>query len=252
MSTSTRAFFTREGAHFVPTGLGVSPWNRRAQLGVALAGLAGQLIDATPTPAPMITSRLTVDILGAVPIEPLLPAVRLLRDGKRMQTLEITLSAGDRIGVRATALRVRRAETPDCAPPLPHPVPCADAPREKKRMAWYESVRVDGDFKTPGPGSLWVRLDVDVIDGEPTSPLAAMAMIADFGAGTGPLLPLAEWTLANLDITVYLTRAPIGEWLLIEAESEGAGTGIGVSRSRIGDMEGMFGTALQTVFLERR
>jgi hypothetical protein len=200
----------------------------------------------------MVTSRLTIDILGAVPIEPLIPAVRLLRDGKRMQTLEVTLSAADRTWVRATALRVRRAETPDRSPPLVRPLPSADDPRDRKSLAWYEAVRVRGDFATPGPGSLWVRLDTDVIEGEPASPLAAMAMIADFGAGTGPLLPLAEWTLANLDITVYLTRTPVGEWLLIEAESEGAGTGIGVSRSRIGDAEGMFGTALQTIFLEPR
>jgi hypothetical protein len=251
MSKSAHAFFAREGRQFVPTGLGVSPWNRSAQLGVAMAGLVGQLVDETPTPAPMITSRLTLDILGAVPIEPLTHSVRLLRDGKRMQTLELTLNSGDRTWVRATALRVRMAETPDQNPAPTRRLPRDDDPRAQG-LPWYESVRMEGDFFEPGPGAIWVRLGASVIEGEPVSPLAAMAMIADFGAGTGPLLPLKDWTLANLDITIYLTRAPIGDWLLVDAETEGAGTGVAVSRSRIGDVEGMFGTALQTVFLERR
>jgi hypothetical protein len=65
-------------------------------------------------------------------------------------------------------------------------------------------------------------------------------------------MPLQDWSLANLDITVYASRAPVGEWLLIDAEGENAGNGVGFSRARIGDAEGMFGTSLQSLFVDKR
>ncbi|MFC3172808.1 thioesterase family protein [Novosphingobium bradum] len=250
MSERPSAFYSRDGERFVPTGLGVSPWNPKAQLGVALAGLVGQTIDAVPTITPMITARLTIDILGAIPLEPLTTEVRVLREGKRMQTLEVRLLTGDKPVVHATTLRLRQGSSPEAPPPLAHSLPGAGA--DVDPQPWFDSVRLVGDYHTPGPGSTWTRFTAEVIAGEPLSPMARMAMIADYSAGTAPLLPLREWTLANLDIAVYMTREPVGDWLLVEAESEGTGTGIGISRGRIGDERGMFGTSLQTVFLDRR
>jgi hypothetical protein len=251
MAEPKQAYFTRDGERFVPTGLAPSPWNKAAQSGVALAGLAGHVIDQTPTLSPMITTRMTLDILGAVPIVPLIPTVRIVRDGKRMQTLEVEIRTDERVYVRASALRVREGESPDRNAPLSLPLPKPEDPRDRG-LPWFESVRVRGSFLDAGPGAIWIRLKNTIVQGEPLSPLSAMGIIADFGGGTAPLVPTREWTMANLDLSVYMTRRPVGEWFLVDAVADGSGTGLGVARSQISDIDGMFATALQTVFLDRR
>jgi hypothetical protein len=245
------AFYRREGERFVPTGLGISPWNGHSQNGVALAGLVAQQLDAVPSPVPMHTARMTIDLLGAVPMEPLAAVTRVVREGKRLQMLDVELESGGRIWVRASALRVRTAETPAFPVPPTRVLPEDDG-TSSIPVRWVEGRRVTGAYRTPGPGSQWLRVTGTVIDGEPLSPLAAVAMIADFGSGTAPILSVEEWTLANVDISIHLTRPPRGEWLLIDATSESAGNGIGLTRSLLGDGEGMFGVAHQTTFLERR
>lgn len=249
----TGAFYTRDGDRYVPTGLGVSPWNPRAQMGVALAGLAATALDPVPSPAPMVTARLTIDIMGAVPLEPLAADILVLREGKRMQLLSVELTHGGRIWVRATALRVRVGESP-CAetPPtrsFPDDRDIAEAVRASPIAA---TVRVQGGYPDPGPGAWWVNPTAAVVVGESLGPLAAVAMVSDYGSGVAPLVSPDAWTFANVDIGIHLTRLPRGDWLLVDATSESAGNGIGVAHARLGDRDGMFGSAHQTVFLDRR
>lgn len=244
------AFYRREGEAFVPTGLGVSPWNGKSQLGMAMAGLCGQVLDGVPTAQPMMTTRISVDILGTVPMERLVPAIRILREGRRMQVVDVEFACGGRVWLRATAVRGRIEPGPAESPP-PTQRFWADADRGEV-MGWFEERHIDLDRTRIGPGAIWVRYTADVVEGEPTLPLAMTAMLGDFGHGTAPVRPLREWSLANLDITVYASRQPRGEWMLIDADSETSGNGLGYSRTRIGDRDGMFATALQSVFIDRR
>lgn len=245
------AFYTREGDRFVPTGVGVSPWNGHSQNGVALAGLVAHGIDAVASPVPMHTARLTIDIMGAVPMEPLDTATRVLREGKRIQLIELELRAGDRAWVRASAVRMRTEPSPAQESPPTRAFPDTPA-RSGHNTAWLEMKDVEGAFDVPGPGARWVRFSAPVVAGHPLSPLERIAMLADFGSGSAPLLPIREWTLANIDISIHLARLPRGEWLLIDSASESAGNGVGITHSRLSDREGLVGRGHQTVFLDRR
>lgn len=245
------AFYTCEGDRFVPTGVGVSPWNGHSQNGVALAGLVAHGIDAVASPVPMHTARLTIDIMGAVPMEPLVTATRVLREGKRIQLIELELRAGDRAWVRASAVRMRTESSPAQESPPTRSFP-ETPPRHGHNTSWLEMKDVEGDFNVPGPGARWVRFSAPVVAGLPLSPLERIAMLADFGSGSAPLLPIREWTLANIDISIHLARLPRGEWLLIDSASESAGNGVGITHSRLSDREGLVGRGHQTVFLDRR
>ncbi|TVV73335.1 thioesterase family protein [Sphingomonas solaris] len=246
---TAEAFYTREGDRYVPTGLGTSPWNPRAQMGVALAGLAVHAMEAVPSPAPMAPARLTIDILGAVPLAPVVATTRIVREGRRVQLVETELLIEGRPWLRATALRLREATSPEAATPLTRGFPDTPPP---PGLSWAETKRIEGDYAVPGPGATWTRMKAQVVAGVPLTPLEAVAMIADFGSGTAPLVPLRDWTFANVDIAVHLTRRPRGEWFLIDSTSESAGNGIGLTHSRLGDREGMIGMAHQTTFLEPR
>ena len=66
--SSVGALFVKDGALFVPTGLGASPWQSKAHGGVALGGLVAHVLEQVPSPAPMQVVRITLDILGAIPL----------------------------------------------------------------------------------------------------------------------------------------------------------------------------------------
>lgn len=245
-----KAFYRREGNGFVATGLGISPWNGTSQVGMALAGLAGHVLDAVPTPVPMMTTRISIDILGTVPLDPLVPEIRMLRDGKRMQVIDAEFTSQGRTWLRATAVRARVMDiTAQESPPTRRFWTENDPHGEH---GWFEERHIDLDRSRIGPGSLWIRFTADVVENEPLVPLSVLAMLGDFGNGTAPVMPLDQCTLANLDITVCASRMPRGDWLLIDADSETSGHGLGYSRTRIGDAEGMCASALQSIFIEPR
>lgn len=244
-------FFTHEGDRYVPTGRGISPWNGHSIGGLPIAGLLGHIMDRTPAPTPMHPARLTIDILGAVPMVPLTPTVTIAREGKRVQLVDVALTAQGRVWARASGLRVRmdRTAAQHMPPTRAFPVDPADA----KMTDVAEMIRVDAASPIPdGTGARWARFPYPVIVGQALTPFEMAAMGADFGSGISPLFPYSDWTFANLDISLHLTRLPRGEWLLVDAESQSSGNGVAIARSLLGDRDGMFGTSTQTVFLDRR
>lgn len=249
MTDAPAAFFVREEGTYRPTGLGVSSWDPNAQGGAVLSGLAGQLLGAVPTPVAMTPLRFTVDIYGAVPMVPLTPTIRMLREGRRIQTAEVTLEADGRTWVRATLLRARIEDQGAQVIPLTRPFPDVSAPW---RGLMSDIVRVEGDGKAIGPGAAWVRIVTPMIAGEPLSPLACVATAGDFGTNIAPPASFRDFTCANLDLTLHLSRLPVGEWMLLDAVNEITGNGTGMIHMRLGDRQGMFGTAHQGLFIDRR
>jgi Thioesterase-like superfamily len=243
-------FFRHEGGRYLPTGRGVSPWNGHSLGGVAIAGLAAHLIDRTPTLAPMHPARLTIDLFGAVPMEPLTPRVSIVREGRRIQMVDVVLEANGRTWARASALRMRIEETPRVGAAKTYAFPSPPFDLHSSEMG--DMIRLQEGDVPCGKGARWVRFPHPVVVGQPLGALEAVAMIADFGSGVSPMFSMKEWTFANLDISIHLTRLPRGDWLLIDAETESSGNGIAIARGRLGDVEGMIGTSHQTVFLGRR
>ena len=231
------AFYEAHGDRFAPMEINVSPWNDKAQNGIAIAGLVAHLIGTTSTTAQMHCARLTIDILGQVPQVPLEPRINFIRDGRRIQLIEIVLSAGERSYVRATALRARTEQTPVQSEPLTRPLPNPAA--AKGSLPWVRMHTLAGGFTQIGPGARWVQFPgLDVVAGHAMTTLERVALVSDFGSGTAPLVSPKDWSFANLDICIHLTRLPQGEWLLIDVASESSGNGSGLVHSRLGDVDG--------------
>ena len=245
----SQAYFIREGERFVPTGLGPSFWDPAKQGGAQICGLTAQLLGAIAVPVPMLPVRLTLDIYGAVPMAPLTARTHLLREGRRIQLAELELEAESRTWVRATLLRVRREGEEEQLVPLTHPFP-EGAQGQARVLA--ESIRIAGSETEPGPGAVWMRVITPMIAGEPIDPLACVAAAADWGTTVAPPASLTDWTYASLDLSIHLSRMPRSDWMLLDGTSEVAGNGTGIATLRMGDTEGMFGTAHQSVFLTRR
>lgn len=249
-------FYAREGGLFVPTGLAASPWERGKQNGVALGGLLVHLIETIAAPVPMTTTRLTIDILAAAPHAPTAGRATILRDGRRIQLVQAELVVEDRIVARATALRTRVADTPAFEEPNPYPppesVPRSDFMGARAFGGTLETRLVSGELRVAGPGVLWVRFGHEHVDGIPLSPLLRTAILGDFGGGLGSVVDGDDWTYANLDIALHMTRPAEGEWLLIDARTTSAGNGVGLSHCTIADVRGPFARSHQTLFIAPR
>jgi hypothetical protein len=79
-----------------------------------------------------------------------------------------------------------------------------------------------------------------------------VAAAADFGNGISTEQGWETHTFINPDLTIYVHRAPIGEWIALDARTWAQPHGVAVATSTLYDDAGPIGQALQSVLLERR
>ena len=246
-------FYQANEAGFVSTRLATGPWDKRYQNGVSLAGLVAYLVESHPSLVPMGTARLVIDLLKPTPMGDVVPRVRELRGGKRLQLLEIELLHEGEVTLKASALRVRLGECPE-SEHAPYAEPAANLESFNIRSIYshvVESRLEYGGLEEIGPGVTWIRFHGDIVQGVPISPFVQLAMAADFGSGLSAYVDWREWTFANVDISLHLTRQPRGPWVRIAARTDSAGNGIAVVDATLSDLDGDIGHAHQTLFLDR-
>lgn len=257
------ALYALEGALAVPSPLTAGPWDPGAQHGSAPAALLTHVVEGLPAPAPMQLARLTLDLMRPVPIAPLSIATEILREGRKIQVVALTLSAAGKLCVRATALRVRReaAALPDAAAIAPTgyvaPETLPQAPGAVGRPGFVGTLDMrlakgGGPMSASGPSAIWFRIGVPVVAGAGTSPAMRAALAADFCNGISSSLPFTEWQFINGDLTVNLAREPVGDWVLCDATTWYGADGAAVAFAALGDARGWLGRSAQSLVIERR
>lgn len=232
------------------------------QHGGAPASLIAWAVERMPVREPMQVVRMTFDLLRPIPVAPLEIKIDVQREGRKIQVLNVTLSHEGVVCVRATVLRVRQAELelPDDIIDEQVTLPGPEQGRESKiRFSTHEQFAagvtlrsVRGSFGELGPGALWFRAHRQIIEGEPISPLMRAAMTGDFCNGVSSVLDFNEWTFINADLTISLARMPVGEWILLDAQTWLGDHGAGLAFAKLGDERGYFGRAIQSLVIERR
>jgi hypothetical protein len=159
-------------------------------------------------------------------------------------------------------LKIRRAEL-DLPPtaveervilPGPDAGERADIPDENPK-AFIRGLTlsvVQGQFRAPGPAAIWFRVNRPLFADQAPTPLQRVAMIADFCNGVSTVLSFRDWTFINGDLTISLARLPVGEWILLDAQSWLGDHGAGIAFAKLGDSRGYFGRAIQSLVIERR
>lgn len=274
MSASDEALFHLDGDLLVPGDHSRGPWSPDALHGGPVAALVTRAAEACEADPAMQLCRMTLELLRPVPLAPLTVTSVMLRPGRKLQVVDVTVAAGADVLARGRAVRVRtHAEGDPAGAGLPAagasgPVPgddAAPAPPEKGEMgvsindayrafhnAGAELRFVAGEFGAPGPSSVWVRLRVPVVAGEEPSPAQRAAAAADFGNGVSSELDFAEYQFINPDLTVYLTRPPVDEWVCLEAVTRLGTPGAGLAESLLWDRRGALGRSVQSLVVERR
>jgi hypothetical protein len=255
------AFFVRDGARLVATGLTRGPWSNEHQHGGPPAALlAGAVERAFEDAADYRLARITVEFLRPVPIAPLEITTEMVRAGRQAQRVGASLSAGGVEVARGLGLRLRRQRLdlaePAGASPLPHPDTL-----EPHRFSFFRhpiayhkaiELRIARGTWAEGPVDGWMRPLFPLIRGEPTSPCERVLILADAESGVCPPLKPDRFSFVNPDLTVYFGREPRGEWLGLQIVSEAHADGIGLAQSALSDLDGPFGRAAQCLVLAPR
>lgn len=232
------------------------PWDKALQHGAGPAALIAWAAERIESGAPMRIARLTLDLLRPVPVAPLHLHSVLLRQGRQIQLVQITLLTEGVEVVRASVLRVRCERSPESGA-APLDVPGPDASRELSADQRIHCPFLDGvaarlaQGQRPGPAAMWFRSLRPIVDGTETSPAMRAAMAADFCNGVSSPLDIRQWSFVNADLSLNLVRLPIGEWILVNAETWIGPRGA-IATARLGDETGYFGRAVQTLLIKRR
>lgn len=250
-----------EGSRVVTGPLAGGPWDPLMQHGSAPSALIVAVAEAVPTAVPMRVARLTVDLMRPIPVAPLDIRTEVLREGRKIQLCNIDLIADGKLAVRGTVLKIRREsnELPDTAASEPVTLPPHAEGRAAKGkitenpfMSCLSMSVVKGGFNTPGPGAIWFRLERPMIEGQANSAAMRAVVAADFCNGSSSVLDFRAWTFINADLSVFLARDPIGDWVLLDAETWLGPDGGGIACARLGDARGYFGRAAQSILIEPR
>jgi hypothetical protein len=257
---SEEAVFISSNGRFVATELARGPWDPNAQHGGAPAALLMRAFEQVDGDPGLMLSRVTYELLRPVPLGELEVTSSVLRPGRRVQLLEGSITAPDGTEVvRARALRVAVAGTEagsdDPVPPGPEDI--ASSPMDRWQMTTFpgdamELRFVTGRFGEPGPSTAWFRLRVPLLAGEEPSGLQRLAAAADFPNGIASEISWADYIFINPDLTVYIERLPIGEWICLDARMRIAAGGVGFSEAVLFDREGRVGRSLQSLYVAPR
>jgi hypothetical protein len=255
------AIYRVEGDRAVTGPNAAGPWDATMQHGSAPAALAVWAAEAIPTPMPMRIARVTIDLMRPVPLAPLTIQTEVLRQGRKIQLCAVRLLAGDLVVVGATILKIRTQalvlppDLADAAVELPGPDQSRQEKVEFSSSPFVTGISLraaHGRFGVRGPGAIWYRVDRPLVEGSEVSQAMRAVVAADFCNGTSPALDCREWTFINADLTVSLARQPIGEWILLDAQSQVGPDGAGLAMAKLADSHGYFGRVVQSLVIERR
>ncbi len=212
-----------------------------------------------PSTDGLALARVTYELLRPAPVGPVEVRAEVVRPGGRVQLLEASMVSDGVEVVRARALRVRRAQAPEhgggvAPPPGPeHGRPAGIRPPFRPMFA-FDSVEirfVAGNWGH-GPCTAWFRLIRPLVGGENPTPLQHLAAAGDFGNGISASLSWDEYLYINPDLTLYVEREPVGEWICLESETRIADGGIGIAESVLYDLDGRVGRATQALLVAPR
>src|SRR6266545_2429110 len=111
---------------------------------------------------------------------------------------------------------------------------------------------VEGAFLEPGPATVWMRMRYPLLPDEEPTPLQRVLIAADSGNGVSSVLDWRRWLFINPDLTVYLHRPPVGEWVCLQARSTLEPAGLGLAESIVFDRTGPVARGLQSLFVAPR
>ena len=225
-------------AHYQPTKHAQGAWNEHEQHMAPATGLLTAELQGYAPQANTRIARISLDILGLIPLDDFTITTRRIRPGKTIELIEAVMSSSEIAGLEDQKARYQPEELPVWDDMKGWP------------GGFIESVRLVADpDRRPGRGMVWITNDVEMVEGLPTDDLVHLLGMVDTANGVVPRLGLGlsqlEWMFPNTDLQIHMHRIPTGKWLGIEAMQQYGTDGIGLTSAVLHDIHGPFGRSEQ-------
>lgn len=255
----TPSYFERLDAHtFQPTQHTSGAWNVTEQHIAPVLGLLTHALEVDRDArrggeAPLPITRICFDILGTLTVaDPMEISCTVIRPGRTIELVEAQLSSRGRVQVIARAWFLAEYETAELAGTALETI----TPLEEAEP-WDPSTVWPGDFIggievrrrhfAPGRAHYWARTPVELLTGEPVSATARFVGLVDIANGMAVRASPEEVAFPNVELTVHLVRAPVGEWNGTDLAVTFGSTGHGLTHSFLHDVAGPVGAVSQAL-----
>lgn len=254
----SQPFFTRDGERFVPTSVSPGPWDPKSLHGRVIVGLLAAQIEARHGDPSFTPARLTVDMYRLPDLSPVEVATRAVRDGYRIKVIEAEFFSAGASMARASCQLLRRTANPagvswspphwDAPAPSEFPPPATEGGPRSGAWAMRPIVGTMGDT---GPRRIWMAETRPLIEGAALTPFVRAALAADFAS---PFANAGDEGLGwiNSDVTLYLHRPMIGEWIGMEVVNHHATDGVAIGECWLYDENGPLGTSSVAALAQAR
>lgn len=226
----------------------MSRWGNDSLNGPAVVGLAARCLEREYGADEFLPTRFTADLFKAAHKVPTEVRTRLVRDGRRIRSSECDVLQDGVVVARATMLQYRLSAAP---PGQEWTAAPSFTPPEGVRGVAYAIGSDDAGWSPSGADhqnasrKRVYHRSIAVVEGEPVSPFVrtvtaseATSMVTNLGThGIGYI---------NGDLTVALSRLPIGDYIGLQADSHLCSDGIAVGTATLFDDSGAFGTGMVT------
>ena len=241
-------FFQRDGILYVPQPIARGPWNPQSLHGRVIAGLLGHALEEAFGEPDFVPARLTVDMFKLPGFDPIEVRTALVRQGGRIKVAEAEFISGGVSMAKASCQFLRRTEAPEGRVYGPGnwdvPKPEDITPPDYGPMGRMWATRpIKGGFNDPNDvRQTWMAEVREIVGGMPLTPFQRVAVACDF---VSPFAHVSDKGLGyiNSDVTLYLHRLPVGEWIGFEKTDHQAAEGIAVGECRLYDKQGPIGFA---------
>ena len=259
LTMTNQPFFTRDGDSFLPTAAANGPWDPKSLHGRVVIGLLAFVIEQRHGGDEFVPARLTVDMFRLPNImTPIEIRTRPIRDGLRIRVIEADLLSGGVAMARASCQLLRRTENPpgnvwsppNWDVPAPSDIPIPSDARLGMHGKWATRP-ITGAMGTLGPRRLWMSEVRELVEGTPLTPFVRVALAADFAS---PFANAGDQGLGfiNTDVTLYLHRLPVQEWIGLEVVNHHATDGVAIGECWLYDEAGAIGSSTVAALAQRK
>jgi hypothetical protein len=239
-----------------------SNWDPEIQHGSPPLALMTKLIEELAEDSGLRVGRLTLDILGAIPVTQVRVRAWVQRPGSRISMMSAEMSApapggAERTVARVTAWLLATSDTADVVtdrfPPLVEGEAAAVPHSWVGAKGYLETVRWRRQQTADGESNVaWLSPLVPLVDSEAPTDLQRLAMVADSVNGVGMALNPDKFVFMNTDTDVHVHRLPASNDFGLRARASIGPDGIGVTTAEIFDRQGFIGVVAQTLLVQRR
>lgn len=243
-------------AYYQPTKHAQGAWNDHEQHMAPATGILTHELSQFAPQDNMRIARISLDILGLIPLSDFTITTRCIRPGKTIELIEAIMSSRGRDCIIARAWRLMTQDTSQIAG-----LEDQQAKHQPQQLAVWEGMKQwPGGFiesvhlvseadRRSGKGMVWITNDTEMVAGEPTTDLVKLLGMVDTANGVVPRLDMSlsklQWMFPNTDLQIHMHRAPKGQWLGIEAVQQYGADGIGLTSAVLHDVHGPFGRSEQ-------